>query len=122
MYFLTQTISMENQKSRKLSTFNSGSVELIFNKVLEFIATLLEYLLGMMLGAIIGWVAGWSMGHIYQNLYEPVYFINFDTVDFWYYLPHTCAQYGAIIGACLSVPVVYIALRQNFNLSSGDIE
>ena len=122
MYSVTQNISLENQETKKLSIPDSETLENIFSTMLETIVSFFEYVMGALIGAMIGWAAGWSIGHIYQGLYEPIHFINFETVEFWYFLPQTFAQYGAAVGACFSIPVVYFVLNKNVNQSSGEKE
>ena len=122
MISLIQNMFLDNCRIKKTQMLSPDFLDTIFNTILEITASVLEYVLGMIIGAVVGWAAGWSIGHIYQDLYEPVYFTTFEAVRFWYYIPHTFGQYGAIITACTSIPIAYIASIKGLNQSSGEKE
>jgi hypothetical protein len=78
-----------------------------FDKVLGFIVTVLDYMLGMVMGGIGGWVIGYCLGHIVLDMFEPARLESIEAIEYWYYLPLTFGRYGAMIAACISIPVFY---------------
>ena len=122
MISLIQNMLLGNYRIKKTQMLSPDFLDTTLNTILETAAAFLEYVLGMITGAMLGWAAGWSVGHIYQDLYEPVHFTTFEAIRLWYYIPHTFGQYGAIIAACVSIPIVYIASIKGLNQSTGEKE
>lgn len=122
MISLIQNMFFDNCRIKKAQMVSPDFLDTTLNTVLEIVTAFLEYVLGMIIGTVLGWAAGWSVGYVYQDLYEPVYLTTFEAVRFWYYLPQTFGQYGAIIATCASVPIVYIASIKHYNPSSGEEE
>jgi hypothetical protein len=122
MISLIQNMFFGNYRIKKAHMVSLDFLDTTLNTVLEIVIAFLEYVLGMIIGIVLGWAAGWSVGYVYQDLYEPVYLTTFEAVRFWYYLPQTFGQYGAIIAACVSIPIVYIASVKNLNQSPGEQE
>ena len=115
MISIIQNMFLGNLGINNISTHRFDISETTFNTIIETTAAFLEYVLGIIMGSVAGWAVGWSSGSLYQDLFEPTYLTTFEAVRFWYYLPHTFGQYGAITAAYISIPIVYVASIRRFN-------
>jgi hypothetical protein len=76
-----------------------------FSRILGTVVVLIDYGIRMAAGAIGGWVIGYCLGHIFLDMFEPVRFVSFEAVEYWYYLPLAFGHCGALIAAGISIPV-----------------
>jgi hypothetical protein len=83
-----------------------------FSRILGAVVVLIDYAIGMAVGAIGGWVIGYCLGHIVLDMFEPARLESIEAIEYWYYLPLTLGRYGAVIAACISVPVAYLLSKR----------
>ena len=75
----------------------------LFNRLLFFFKTIVEYAFGMHMGFAIGWLTGWGVGHTYVKYFKPVYIDDLSQLFHWRLMPYDFAGIGAAIGVVVGV-------------------
>jgi hypothetical protein len=81
-----------------------------FDRILNYIAVIVELCFGVHVGAFAGWVSGWLLGCICRDYFNPVYFSDFDSI-YWCQLgPYKFAKIGFLVG--IPVGMILISILQ----------
>ena len=111
------TIAANNIQSHKTIALDlndlfrglAPTISHVFFQLLQFVGNVI---LGTLSGGILGWIGGWLIGNFVQGHSSCSNPEDFQAVNSWYYLPHTYAQYGMVLGATFGILAVFLISRK----------
>lgn len=90
------------------------SKEKFFDKLLNFIEVVVEYIFGIHMGYAIGWVIGLYVGHSYVERFEPVY-LDLSQLSYWRLAPSIFARNAAMIGVAVGMLTIAVINNKSLN-------